>query len=299
LTFPLIWADGGSPGGDGGHGRREDGEGVHEGEVGDRKLKVEVNGEELKIESERGDDKFEINVKLKEEGGLRIDVESRVNDAAFQQRQRFTVYFAQIIQYSGGGSYTGDRTPVKRYSLADANWREFKYTQNNGKYLATTSTSDGVFVASFEFSGQPFSNGNLRLTPADLKINIGIRNFPYSGNTATDRLALAVVGKAKASYRPDNGTRLVYNGGSAFAWVPTAVADNVTVNVVHAPIVFHLQNDDSDDEKNYFSIFFSVDADRPSIVDWDPTVSTSQYAANSATTIIVNLALICVMMLWM
>jgi len=291
--LPLIRAD------DSG---RQDGEGVHDGDVDNRQLQVDNKGDELEVESESekhgAADKFSFRVSLKDQG-IRVDVESKVNDLAFQQRQRFTVYFAQVIQYSGGGDYTGDsNNTISTYSLANANWNQFQITQTAGKYVASASTSDGVFTISFEFSGQPFANGNLKLTPADLKINVGIRNFPYSGNSATDRLALQVFGKGRAAYQGTNTSRLVYNGGSAFTWVPTAVADTVTVNVGNSPITFHDDEADADEESKWFGVYFSFEANRPTAVDWDPTVSTSQYP-NSAAGLIANLALVLfAIMLW-
>jgi len=302
LLLPsLINADGGP----GPNTEQKDGEGVHEeGPSGDRDVQINSNDGEIRIESNsrgnNGDDKFEFRLSTKDQG-LGIEVQSFVGDATFRDRQRFSLYFGKIIQYSGGGDFTDRNTTVSTYSLQTASWKQFTYTQNAGKYVATAATNDGVFVVSFEFSGQPFNSGNLKLTPADLKINVGFRNFPYSGNVATDRLALSVFGKAIVGYRnltvPSTTGRVVYTGGSAFTWVPTAVADNVTVNVNNSPITFYEVDNDGDGETKYFGINFSFEADRPTIVDWDPTVSTSAYNVASGSTIMVTTFLLLVCLL--
>jgi len=280
VVFLLVRGDDGNNGGTG----RKDGDGVHDGNVGDRDVQSQDNDGELVIVNTGANprDKFFFRIATKDEG-LKISVESQVIDPAFRDRQRFTVFFDAVAQYSGGALFNQSNV-VSTYKLSEKKFGPFVKTQVGAKYIVYASTLDGVFNSSFEFSGKPFPTGTTTLTPADLKININIRNFPYVGNTTNDRLAVLVHGKAKITFvnttTMDPKGRVVYNGGSAFSWVPTAVADGATVNVVNSPATFYDNDADNEDQRKYFGIAFSIAADRPNVVLWDPTVSASTYTSS-------------------
>ncbi len=89
----------------------------------------------------------------------------------------------------------------------------------SGSWVCWATTSDGVFNASFQFSGDSFSTNGKTIDPTELKISVDINNFPYADKTDAIRLALLVNGMAKVSYqsRDTSGTnKKISTGGSSF-----------------------------------------------------------------------------------
>lgn len=229
----------------------------------------------LNKSNEAGDkDKFSIKLTAKTDG-LRVNVESQSidKDEASKEKIKFTLAFDRLVQYTTGSSYNGGATVGSAYVLGDKNWNDFACNQADGKYTCSASTSDGVFTATFEFSGTAFNSGGQSLSPEDLKISVLINNFPYSDANA--RLALLVNGWAKTEYkdRDDSAAeKKVTNGGSAFTWVTSVSLDGTIKDdgVAVSPVTFA---DDGSDKK--FSIWFSFLENSPDVIDWDPTVSVN------------------------
>jgi len=262
---------------------------------GSRKVKVSVGKDEVVDESEGKDndkDKFKLVLSAKSDG-LKLDIESQFEDKEqeFKDKRKFTVLFGDIVQYDTGGAYTGGATVGTAYSLGKtASWNDFSCPQDGDKYVCRVSTADGVFAATFEFSGEPFSSSGLQLTPDDLKVSIDINNFVYANGNSNLRLAQNVYGWAKVDYidKSQSGDKKTVNtGGSAFQWVDTATVDGATATVAASPVQF---NDDGSDKK--FSIWFSFLADRPNSINWDPVLSINEGPALLANYVLLLCAIV-------
>jgi len=300
LLTPLVLCDdggsggGGGGGGDGGGGDGGDFRNDANRESDDRKVEVNINADEIEIETQSRvngqNDHFRFRMKLNDDGGLSATIQSEAQDPGFQDRQTLSVYFSQIISYSGGGFYTGGANTVGNgYSLANRQWKPFACNNGTPKWICVGTTADNVFAATFEFAGTSFTASNLTVTPSDLKITVTV-NYPYAPNaSSTDRVAVQVFGRAKAVYiTPDADVqkyKLVNTGISAFTWITNAAADGVNVAVGSSPVVF---SDDGDQKR--FGLWFSFDANKPTTIVWDPTVSTNNFNASPA--LIINAVLL-------
>jgi hypothetical protein len=252
----------------------------------DRKVSVTVKNDEVDIDSESKDegakDKFRIVITDKSDG-LKADVESQSEDKdqEFKDKRKFTLFFDRIIQYDTGGAYDGSGPTVGTpYSLGSAQWNDFSCPQQGSKYVCSATTRDGVFTATFEFSGEPFASSGLDLSPEEMKISVDVNNFPYANNNNL-RLALFVYGWAKVDYidKQQSGDKKEVNtGGSAFSWVDTATVDGTTVTVANSPVQF---SDDGTSKK--FAVWFSFLVDRPNRVNWDPVL-----AINASSLLLTN-----------
>jgi hypothetical protein len=255
-----------------------------------RKIQVSVGKDEVVNESEGKEDtkdKFKLVISAMSEG-LKLDIESQFEDKDqdFKDQRRFTIYFGSIVQYDTGGAYTGGATVGTAYSLGKtATWNDFSCPQDGDKYVCTVRTTDGVFTATFEFSGEAFSSSGLQLTPDDLKITVDINNFPYANNNNNLRLALNVYGWAKVEYidKSQSGeNKMVNTGGAAFQWVDTATVDGASTTVAASPVEF---TEDGSGKK--FNVWFSFLADRPNSINWDPVLSI-----NAGAVLLINYLLL-------
>jgi len=128
-----------------------------------------------------------------------------------------------------------------------------------------------------------------------MKITIYI-NYPYVGTNATDRVALFVYGRAGVEYHEKSSTQQtplngVNTGASAFTWITYANADGTNVTVGQSPVTF--SNDGSD---RVFGIYFSVNANRPAAIVWDPTFGSIPYSG--AGTVVISIFLLLVSLLF-
>jgi hypothetical protein len=258
----------------------------HDNDGEDREIEVKTGDTEVEIESKPkdGGDKFKFRLRVNDEGGLAARVESESRDESAKSRADFRVFFNKLVQYTGGADYTGGANTVgSGYSLVGAEWNKFSCNNGSPKYVCTASTKDNVFAATFEFAGTTFVTSNLTVTPQDVKITVTI-NYPYVNASATDRVALFVYGKGKAFTTDPNSsssTKTVNTGASIFSWITTATADGVDINVGTSAVTY---SQDGDDKK--FGMWFSFEANKPTQIVWDPTVSTD--ATASATALLIN-----------
>jgi len=304
ILTPLVFCDGGSPGGNDGGGDPDDPRNDLNRENDERELQVDNKGNEIEIETRSktngAEDRFRFRLTQNDDGGLSARVESESQDANVQNRQQLNVFFSKLVSYSGGGFYSGGANTVGNgYNLVNANWAPFACNSGTPKWVCTAATKDNVFAATFEFSGTAFQANNVTITPSDLKITITI-NYPFGNTSAsTDRVALQVFGTAKVAYKttPDNAQRykLVNTGVTAFTWIDNAVADNVNVTVGTSAVQFAQDGDD-----NRFGVWFSFDANQPAHIVWDPTVSTNNIIlAGTSSSLVINLILLLALALFM
>jgi len=251
---------------------------------------VDVKTDEVDVDSEakegKSEEKFKFRISSKSDG-LKLDIESQSKDEKFKDERKFTLFFDRVVQFVGDTAYTGGATVGNDYLLGNANWNAFSCPQSGEKYICGASTRDGLLQFTFEFSGEPFTDGDLQLDPLDFKISVFFRGWNFAGTAPNTKLALLVYGKAKVEFKDrevSGSKKLVNTGGSAFSWVDTATVNNSVIDVKTSAVAF---SDDGAEKK--FAIWFSFMADRPTAIDWDPVVSTN--AANSMRVLSVLLLL--------
>jgi hypothetical protein len=66
-----------------------------------------------------------------------------------------------------------------------------------------------------------------------------------------------------------------------------ATIGSANVTVGQSPVTYSSESSDK-----VFGIWFSFDADRPSNIYWDPTLSTSVYEASSGSTMMIHMAML-------
>ena len=228
-------------------------------EKNERKVEIQVEDYSIQIESELkfGEKKDEIKVKFDVDDNpkFQLEYESEVGDT--ETELEFTIKFKSITEYldlDSNGIYNNSiDEDVQVLKFEDMAWLPIEYSTstmfNTTVHLFKASTTDGVFTPQFYVAGEftPI-NGSL-ISPTEVKIDIGIHNFPFMNDTSS--LALYTKLESEAEYEHDEDTEDETEGLSSeeeevevemngyigfFSWSEFALVDGVNVSVLSSPV---------------------------------------------------------------
>jgi hypothetical protein len=181
----------------------------------------------------------------------------------------FKVVFKSLIEFvdmDGNGIYNSDNdTEIQEYKLDDFNPIEYTpeiQPDNSTFHYLNISTVDYVFIAHLFIAEEFMDLSTTILSPAKIKIDIEISNFPY----LDDASQLALYTKLEAKYEleendvtedeengyveNESGIVTSMNGYMAdFTWAETALIDGTEMSVSTTPI--DTDDIDPDDDKIY------------------------------------------------
>jgi hypothetical protein len=254
-----------------------------------RELQVEVSSSEIQVESvlKNGEqqDSFHFGIKFGTDGlQLRVEYENEDNSGSIDLQ--FEVDMTKIIEFIDSDA-DGIYNPVSDAFVKEILLNSFSAPIYATEILVTgetlhkidISTTDGVFNTHF-YVVEEFVNVNGSLvTPAEVKFDIEIINFPYSETTSL--LALYVKLESESEYNleteteneeeglSDNEESVETSSTSAresgfLAWNQTAIVDGSEMPVRTSAIT--TDENDLDEEKMY--IIYTHGA----IIYHDPTM---------------------------
>jgi hypothetical protein len=225
-------------------------------EVNERKLQIEASDKEVQIQSElrNGENKDEIEIEFKttDEPEIKVEYESEIG--SLEMELSFKVRFYSLIEYNdldSDGIYNESVDEfVQELRLDDSHIGYFPieyFTEvvgNTTIHIINVTSTDSVFSLQF-FIVEEFAliNGSL-VTPTEMKIDIGINDFPYANDSSM--LALKLRLEAESEYEIDEETEdeldaratseieveVTMNGFTGFfSWSENVLVDGVLKNV--------------------------------------------------------------------
>ncbi len=241
----------------------------------EREVKVEYDESEIQIESQlkngESKDSFQIKVEAGDDLGIKLEYESEMalDAEEFEMELEFKVVFKSRIEFvdlDGNGLYNPDNdTEIQEYKLNDFNAIEYTpELQSDGSTLhyLNISTVGNVFTAHLFITEEFMDLSTTILSPAKVKIDIEILNFPY----LDDASQLALYTKFETDYEleeedetedeengyveNEKGIVTSMNGFKAdFTWAETALVDGTKMSVLTTPI--DTDDIDANDDKIY------------------------------------------------
>lgn len=216
----------------------------------ERDLQVESDDFEASIESElkqgENKNKFKIQIELNEEG-VQISAEFNSESTDSNAELHFSTNFHAIYEYldmDENGIYTQEIDELLgEYYISTFKPIEYEMqSQLDGSVLHyfKISTLDNIFTLHMYITGEFQKIQNITLTPAELKIDVEISQFPF--NDEESRLALQVDLESENDYEEENDTEdeekgyatdekgvFTENNGFSgfFSWSEYALVDNV------------------------------------------------------------------------
>ncbi len=248
----------------------DDGVGDEEEELNERELHVDVSDTEIQIESQlkTGEVKNEFSIKIKtEEEGLTFKLEYNEDIGNTEFELEFKVKIQEIVEYidtTADGFYNASLDTEKQ--IYEFDFLPMVYavddTGNTPIHTIDISTTDGVFTSSIYFATEFALIDGVIVAPTQIKIDVGIHDFPYLDDNSD--LALKVKLESTADYEEDDITEDEEDGratdereveiskGDAegfFSWVETALIDGVEQVVKATPL--EIENEEQKLYLNY------------------------------------------------
>ncbi|MFX0072113.1 MAG: hypothetical protein ACFFAO_13575 [Candidatus Hermodarchaeota archaeon] len=192
-------------------------------DLNERNISIEFEDNEIEIETilRSGDivDEIEFTLSNSSDGfTIKTEYDREISSGEFELN--FEISFLSIIEYNDtneDGVYNSSHgdTIVKEIKLDNFQptiYQNISLSQDNNLYHFIINTTDGNFTAHI-FIGEEFCkvNGTI-LTPAQIKIDIEISNFPY--NEIDSLLALNTTLKSESEYEEEEKTEDEYRGYS-------------------------------------------------------------------------------------
>lgn len=234
-------------------------------EKNEREVEIEVEeySVQIKTQLKSGENKDEIKVKFTVDDNpkFKLEYESEVGNT--ETELEFTIKFKSITEYidvdSDGVYNKSVDESLQKLSFEDMEFLPIDYStsteSNTTVHLFKVSTVDGMFTLQFYVAGE-FTpvNGSL-VAPTEVKIDIGIHDFPYLNDSSL--LALYTKLESEAEYEYDHETEDEIEGLSSaeeevevemsgfvgfFSWSELVLVDGQTLNVLSSPV----ETDDTD-----------------------------------------------------
>lgn len=219
----------------------------------ERELEIDVQDDTVEIESKRkyGEDQDEIEITIavdNNEFTVELEYSSEVNTTEYDLE--FEVIMDQIVEFideTGDGVYNEtEDTLVQVYEFDEFKNIEFNMENVDDVilYHLKVSTIDDVFTADVYISTTFTVVDGIEIAPSQLKIDIGIHDFPYLEDNSM--LALRVDIESSAEYdiedetedeqagRAENEKQILFDSGLAtgfFSWIEIAIIDGVETEV--------------------------------------------------------------------
>ncbi len=238
----------------------------------DVEIEVEDYSVQIKTRLKSGENKDEIKVKFTVDDNpkFKLEYESEAGDT--ETELEFTIKFKSITEYidvdSNGVYNKSIDEKLQTLNFEDMNFLLIEYStssvSNTTVHLFKSSTDDGLFTLQFYVAGE-FTpvNGSL-VAPTEVKIDIGIHDFPYMNESSL--LALYTKLESEAEYEYDADTEDETEGLASdeeevevemsgfvgfFSWSEVVVVDGQSLNVLSSPV----ENDDldSNEQKIYLN----------------------------------------------
>ncbi|MFW9924383.1 MAG: hypothetical protein ACFFDW_13960 [Candidatus Thorarchaeota archaeon] len=218
-------------------------------ELNERKLQIEVETNEITVESElkNGDQKNEFKVEIKtEDDGLRVKFGYSTEIDQIENEFEFKVVFNEIIEYEDldenliyNESIDNDLQVYEIAEFAPIDY-VFENKTDGELHIFTITTEDDVFSAVVYMSNEFLIVNDTLVAPTEVKIDLKITNYDYLDDNS--RLALKVKMEAEHEIeyehetedeqhaRAENETEIKikttdYQG--FFSWVETAMVDGI------------------------------------------------------------------------
>ncbi len=244
-------------------------------EENEREVKIEYSDNEIQIESElkngENKDEFQIKVEALDDLGIKLEYESEItiDTEEIEVELEFKVIFKSLIEFvdfDGDGLYNSDNdTEIQEYKLD--NFNAIEYTpqmqpDNSTLHYFKIITVDNVFTAHLFITEEFMDLSTTILSPAKLKIDIEILNFPYLDDAS--QLALYTKLETDSELEENDETEDEENGFvenergivtsmngfmADFTWAETALVDGTEMSVSTTPI--DTDDIDANDDKIY------------------------------------------------
>ncbi|MHA2238242.1 MAG: hypothetical protein ACXAB2_07720 [Candidatus Hodarchaeales archaeon] len=263
---------------DGDENNDDDDDGIDddEEEVNERELQVETSAKEVQIQSKLknggNEDEIEIEFKTSDEPEIKVEYESEAGSLEIELS--FKVRFYSLIEFNdmnSDGIYNESVDEfVQEVRLDDSHigYLPIEHTSeavsNTTLHIINVTSTDGVFSLKFFVVEEFTLIDGVLVTPTEMKIDIGINDFPYANDTSM--LALKLRLEAETEYEHDDETEdevderateeaevdVTMNGFTGFfSWSENVLVDGVMKNVKSSPV----EDDDIDinEQKIYLS----------------------------------------------
>ncbi|MHA1978229.1 MAG: hypothetical protein ACW98F_07110 [Candidatus Hodarchaeales archaeon] len=229
----------------------------------EREITVEMSddGMELTIESQlkvgENEDEFEINVEI--EDGIEVELEYSTEVDDLEAELEFKINFYSLLEYediNDDGVFNETEDIIVQESLLEAfDPISYKVVNTDTHVIAINST-DGVFTCILYAVGEFASFDGTIVTPAEVKIDIIIKNFNYLSETSNLALYTRLEKEYEYEDETDDEKDGFAEGESAlgttmnafkgfFSWVDSATIDGVVQPVTAS---LHDEDDFADDE---------------------------------------------------
>lgn len=217
-----------------------------------REVSIEVEEDSVEIESKKdlndsASNAFEVEFSAEEKVEMKLTYkeERATNNSEMEQELSYEVETEALIEYndSNGNGVYDDGETVSRYDLQDASFRPIGYTteqtQNNvTDHVITARTEDGVFEMTLHVTGSFAELGATTVEPTEVKVDIGIHNYPFESEDSQISLRTKVTTERETE-REDEDSDETETGISIpaqdvtgfFTWKRTAVVDGETQQV--------------------------------------------------------------------
>ena len=231
-----------------------------------RETETEIENYSVQVKSElkNGENKDEIKIKFTVDDNPKFKLEYSSEAGDLEYELEFTIKFKSITEYNdldSNGVYNKSiDEKVQEYRFEDIDFLPIEYStvENTTIKEFNATTVDGVFSLFFYVSGEfALIDGSL-VAPTEMKIDIGIHDFPYMNETS--RLALYTKLESESEYEYDEDTESEVKGFSSeevevevsmgeftgfFSWSEIVNVDGTDQSVLTSP----LGNDDIDDNE--------------------------------------------------
>jgi len=237
----------------------EDGDGIDDNFENEnkREVNVEHSSEEVQISSSSSNNEvqneFQIQVKVGSDGlVLKLDYEGNNNDE--ESEIEFEVSFTEIIEYTdttGEGAFNDSE--IVQQTLALEDFKPIDYStdtiDNTSVYVLGVETVDGIFTSTLYISTEFVNISGVIVAPTQMKIDIGIHNFPFAENDTQLALQVQINSDREIDYEDQEETEDEDYGFAEdeheiavklndytgfFSWAETAVIDDVVYNVTES-----------------------------------------------------------------
>jgi hypothetical protein len=256
----------------------EDDDGVDDDDeaVNERSLQIEANEKEVQIQSKlkngENEDSIEIEFTVTDEPEIQVEYESEFGST--EMELSFKVKFYSLIEYNDtnlDGLYNeSDDDLVQELRLDDSHvgYLPISYiTELVGSttiHIINATTTDGVFSLQFFIAEEFVLIDGALVTPTEMKIDIGINDFPYMSDSSI--LALKLRLEAETEYEQDEDTEdeegeratseveveVTMNGFTGFfSWSENVLVDGIMKHVKASAV--DIDDLDSTKQKMYLN----------------------------------------------
>jgi len=229
----------------------------------EREVKIEVSANEAKIESSMERDgefenEFEITIKTGPEG-LEIKLEFEEENDTLETEIEFEVEITEIVEYRDividGLYYSADDETIQVLKLDD--FKPINYTVEifgmDTVHVFNIETVDEVFTATLYVSGEFADIDGVVIAPTQIKLDVGIHNFPYIEVDSVLALKVKLESELEVEFEEDEDTEDEEQGrandveenevevnlgnyAGFFSWVENATIDGVEQVVKVTPL---------------------------------------------------------------